>query len=168
MTDTSKTEVSKDFNKKTIVVSREFDAPVEKLWQAHTDSAFLDKWWGPSPWRAETKHMDFRPGGYWLYAMVGPDGQRHWSRMNYMSIDTYKSIEIEDEFCDEEGKLDAAFPVSRSKFVFTKTNNGTRVDFELVYTTEADLEKIIDMGFEQGISICLDQLDELLKEYDNK
>jgi len=36
--------------------------------------------------------------------------------------------------------------------------------FKMIYPTETDLEKIVEMGFEQGISICLDQLESLLKE----
>jgi len=47
---------------------------------------------------------------------------------------------------------------------FTKTATGTRVEFEMTYTTEADVQKIVEMGFEQGITVCLDQLEALLKK----
>ena len=158
------TQISKDFDKKSIVVSREFNAPVEEVWQAYTDPKILDQWWGPAPWRAETKHMDFRVGGYWLYFMIGPQGEKQWGRMNYLAIDRHKSFEAEDEFCDENGKLNAELPVSKTQMVFTKTDTGTKADFIMTYSTEADLEKIIDMGFEQGISICMDQLEKLLEK----
>ena len=160
----NKTEVVKNFKEKTIIVSREFDAPIEKVWQAYTDSSLLDQWWGPSPWRAETKRMNFKPGGYWLYAMVGPGGERHWARMNYIAIDPLKGYDIEDAFCDEEGNLNTDMPVSRGRMSFSKTFNGTRVDFKMIYATETDVQKIVEMGFEQGITVCLDQLEELLKK----
>lgn len=160
----SKTEVVKDFLTNTIYVSREFSAPVETVWRAYTESKILDKWWGPAPWRAETKSQNFSVGGYWLYAMVGPENERHWARMNYLGIDNLKRIEIEDVFCDENGTVNKDMPVSTGELVFTKTGNGTKVAFNMTYPTEQDLQKIVEMGFEQGISICFDQLDELLKK----
>ena len=160
----NKTEVIKNFKEKSIIVSREFDAPIEKVWQAYTDSQLLDQWWGPSPWRAETKRMNFKPGGHWLYAMVGPGGEKHWALMNYIAIDPLKGYDIEDAFCDEEGNLNSDLPVSRGRMSFSKTAYGTRVEFKMIYTTETDVQKIVEMGFEQGITMCLDQLEQLLKK----
>jgi uncharacterized protein YndB with AHSA1/START domain len=160
----NKTEVIKNFKEKSIIVSREFDAPIEKVWQAYTDCKLLDQWWGPSPWRAETKRMNFKAGGYWLYAMVGPEGEKHWARMNYLTIDHLKGFDIEDVFCDEEGNVNSDLPVSRGRMSFHKTANGTKVEFAMTYATETDVQKIVEMGFEQGITVCLDQLEQLLKK----
>lgn len=157
------TQVTKDFGENSILVPRVFNAPLDKVWQAHTDNQVLDLWWGPLPWKAETKSIDFKAGGYWLYAMVGPENQKQWGRMNYIAIEQYKSIEIEDAFCDEDGKLNNELPVSKGQITFTKTDDGTRVDFKTCYPTLADLEKMTEMGFEQGITICHDQLESLLK-----
>lgn len=71
-----------DKENKTIHVARRFDAEVPLVWQAWTTPELLDQWWGPEPWRAETKSMDFRVGGHWLYAMVGPEGEKHWSKVS--------------------------------------------------------------------------------------
>lgn len=160
----NQTQIVKDFNERSIVVSREFNAPVANVWRAYTESELLDQWWGPQPWRAETKSMDFTPGGYWLYAMVGPNGERHWGRMNYLSIDLHKRFDMEDVFCDENGTVNNELPTSKGSNTFTVTPNGTRVDFKMIYPTEKDLQAIIDMGFEQGISICIEQLDKLFQE----
>jgi uncharacterized protein YndB with AHSA1/START domain len=159
----NRTKVTKDFKEKSIVVSREFDAPVEQVWRAYTKRELLDKWWGPSPWRAETKTINFTPGGYWLYAMVGPENEKHWGRMNYFNIEQYESFEFEDAFCDENGRVNNDLPVSRGEITFSKSGNGTRVDFKMIYPSESDLEKIIEMGFEEGMTIGLDQLESLLR-----
>jgi uncharacterized protein YndB with AHSA1/START domain len=164
MKSTNRTQVIKDFKEKSILVSRVFNAAIEKVWQAYSDNKILDQWWGPSPWRAETKTINFTAGGYWLYAMVSPENQKQWGRMNYLAIDQYKSFEIEDAFCDENGNLNNELPVSKGQITFAKTENGTSVEFKMIYPTETDLEKIVEMGFEQGIAICLDQLVSLLKE----
>ena len=164
MKSTNTTPVTKDLKKKSIIVSRVFNAPIEKVWQAYTNNEILDLWWGPYPWKAETKTINFAAGGYWLYAMVSPENHRQWGRMNYLAIDQYKSIEIEDAFCDENGKLNNEFPISTGQITFSQTEDGTRVKFKMVYHEVADLKKIVEMGFEQGITICLEQLESLLKK----
>ena len=103
--------------------------------------------------------MNFEVGGFWLYAMVSPENEKHWGRMNYLAIDRHKSFDIEDVFCDEEGIVNLEFPSSTGKSVFTQTNNGTLVEFRMNYPTEKDLQMTIDMGFEQGITACMDQLE---------
>jgi len=163
MISNNKTKVIKDLKEKSIHISREFEAPVNTVWRCFTESELLDQWWGPAPWRAETKSMNFSVGGYWLYAMVGPENEKHWGRMNYIAIDPFKSFDLEDAFCDENGNFNPTLPVSKGRNVFTKTQTGTLVEFIVHYPTEADLEKIIEMGFEQGITICLDQLEAMLK-----
>jgi len=161
---TNKTKIAKDFKEKSILVSREFNAPLANVWRAYTEPALLDQWWGPAPWRAETKTMNFAPGGYWLYAMVSPEGQKHWGRMNYIAISHHKNFTIEDAFCDENGKVDPALPVSKGQMSFRATANGTYVEFNMIYPTEEALQKIVEMGFAEGITMCLDQLEELFKQ----
>jgi uncharacterized protein YndB with AHSA1/START domain len=157
-----KTKVKKDLEDKSITISREFKAPVEMVWRAYTEKEFLDKWWGPSPWRAETKSMEFREGGHWLYAMVSPENQKHWAKMNYSKINKHHKIEKQDFFCDETGKENDMFPPSNGSVVFTKTESGTNVDYKLKFTSQEGLDQLIQMGFEQGMSMCLEQLETLL------
>lgn len=164
MTTTNKTEILKDLKEKSILVSREFAAPVELVWRAFTESEILDQWWGPAPWRAETKSMDFSVGGHWLYAMVSPENEKHWSRMDYLSIEKHKNFHMNDAFCDEDGNVNPEMPVSKGSNVFTKTMEGTKVEFKMEYSTEEQLKQIIEMGFEQGITMCFDQLDQMITD----
>lgn len=160
----NKTQIVKDFNAKSILVSREFNAPVANVWRAYTEPAILDQWWGPAPWRAETKSMNFAPGGFWLYAMVSPEGEKHWGRMNYIAISHHQHFTIEDAFCDEHGTVNPELPVSKGKMSFTPTAAGTRVEFNMVYPTAEALQKIVEMGFAEGITMCLNQLEEVFKK----
>jgi uncharacterized protein YndB with AHSA1/START domain len=57
--------------------------------------------------------------------------------------------------------VNTELPVSKGRMAFTETTNGTRVEFKMIYPSEADLQKIVEMGFEQGITMCLDQLEDL-------
>lgn len=147
---------------KTIHITREFAANLDLVWQAWTTSAMLDQWWGPQPWRAETKTMDFREGGFWLYAMVSPEGEKHYSKTNFISIVKQKSFASKGGFCDENGTINPAFPQNLWENNFIQKDNNVKVVMLLTYDTLADLEKEIAMGFKDGITIDFLQLDKLL------
>lgn len=164
MATTPKTLVIKDLKEKSILVSRTFTASLEKVWRAYTESELLEQWWAPKPWKAETKSMNFSVGGYWLYAMVGPENEKHWGRMDYTAITPHLSFEIKDSFCDEEGTVNTSLPVSKGIIVFTTTDSGTLVEFKMFYSNEKEIETMIEMGFEQGITACLEQLEMLFEE----
>ncbi len=159
----NQTNVIKDFPGKTILISRAFDAPVAQVWRCYTEPKLLDQWWGPAPWRAETRAMRFEVGGYWLYVMIGPENEQHWGRMNYHAIETHRHIAMEDVFCDENGVVNTQLPVSTGSMVFTSRGDSTLVEFRMTYAKESDLQMIVEMGFEEGITLCLEQLAALLK-----
>ena len=152
----------KDLDNKKLFVTREFDAPVEKVWDAWTKTEILDKWWAPKPWKAETKERNFSEGGRWLYAMVGPEGERHYAMAEYSNIVPGKSFEATDAFTDENGKLDTNMPSMYWKCNFIPVDNKTRVDIVISFKEIADMEKIAEMGFKEGFAAAHENLDELL------
>src|ERR1700753_2244097 len=160
---TNNVSFTKDVAAKKLFVIREYDAPVEKVWKAWTDSNLLDKWWGPRPWRAETKTMQFKEGGRWLYAMVGPDGTKAWCRVDFRAIVPQKSFATTAWFCDEEGKINNDFPTMKWLGGVVATANGTKLEVEISFDKEADLQRIVEMGFEAGFTMGLGQLGELLQ-----
>jgi len=158
----NKTLVEKNFLENSVLVIRTFDAPLALVWRAYTESELLDQWWAPQPWKAETQSMDFREGGFWLYALVNPKGEKHFGRMNYVEIAHHNYFKIEDVFCDEKGNYNPNIPVSKGKTSFTETPNGTSINFKMNYSPEVELKQIIEMGFENGIVACFEQLEKLL------
>jgi uncharacterized protein YndB with AHSA1/START domain len=164
MITTKETSLKKDVANKKITVVREFDAPVDQVWKAWTDSSMLDIWWAPKPWKARTKSMDFREGGFWLYCMEGPDGEKTWARVDFETIEEGKRFIALDSFCDENGNKNNDFPSMLWTNEFIRTNSGTRVEIEISFPSEEDLQKIVEMGFQEGFTAALGNLDELLAE----
>ncbi|HEX7848063.1 MAG TPA: SRPBCC domain-containing protein [Chitinophagaceae bacterium] len=162
MTTIHQTEITKDVSGKKLHVVREFDAPVEHVWNAWTQSALLDQWWAPKPWKAKTKSMDFREGGTWLYAMVGPDGTETWCKAEYKTIAPQKNYTYIDAFCDENGVMTGEFPRMNWLCTFSGTDSGTKVEIDVAFDSTADLEKIVEMGFKEGFTAAHGNLDELL------
>ncbi|HJZ39144.1 MAG TPA: SRPBCC domain-containing protein [Bacteroidales bacterium] len=160
----SKTKISRDLINNRLKITREFEAPIKEVWNAWTDSKLLDLWWAPKPWKSKTKSMDFREGGFWLYAMIGLDGTQSWSRADYKAIVPDKMFIGIDNFCDEEGTIDSNFPGMHWKCEFRESPRGTIVQVEITFSDKADLEKIIEMGFEAGFTSAHENLDELLRK----
>ena len=157
-----KTIFTKDVANKKIDVAREFAAPIEKTWKAWTDHKLLDQWWAPKPWRAETKTMDFKEGGHWLYSMVGPAGERHWSRADYKKISALNYFLMQQAFCDENGKMNPDGSSGDWKVEFSTTSTGTKVEIHITFSSEKHLQMMVEMGFQQGFTMAMDNLDGLI------
>jgi uncharacterized protein YndB with AHSA1/START domain len=156
--------ITKDPANKKLHVVRTFNAPHEKVWKAWSDSTILDQWWGPKPWRAETKIMDFKTGGKWLYAMVGPDGTKSWSKVVFNAVNAPHSFDSTCIFCDEEGNAVPGFPQMYWLVKMEESNAVTTVNVTLTFDDIAGFEKLVAMGFEGGFTMGLQQLEELLQE----
>jgi len=152
----------KDIANKRIFVSRFFDAPKTNVWRAWTKSELLDIWWAPKPWKAITKSLDFSEGGHWLYRMQGPDGTAMWSRADYEKIDAENYFIVRNAFCDENGNVNPELPRMRWKNVFTAIGDTTMVEIQIQCDREEDLKKIIEMGFEEGFTSGLQNLEDML------
>ena len=148
---------------KEIYISCEFSAPVEKVWKAFTEPDLIEKWIAPKPWTAKTKVMDFTVGGIWLYAMVGPEGQKHWSYAEFTAIETGSAISSTNMFSDEEGNTAPDTPKSYTTTKFSSIHgNRTKVDVVKAFTSEATIKMFVEMGFKEGTLMGYNQLDELL------
>ncbi|HEY1870860.1 MAG TPA: SRPBCC domain-containing protein [Chitinophagaceae bacterium] len=152
--------VNKENN--TVLVKREFAANLEMVWDAWTKPEILDQWWAPKPYRTETKSMDFRKGGTWLYAMISPENVKHWCKNDYHEIEHQANFSGLDAFCDENGVVNKDMPRAFWTNVFKENGNTTLVIITTKYERLADLEKIIEMGFKEGFTMALENLDQFI------
>jgi len=152
-----------DKEKNTIDVQREFAADLDLVWDAWTKPELLDLWWAPKPYQTRTKSMDFRKGGFWLYAMLSPENIAHWCRSDFKQIAQKSSFSGLDAFCDENGIVNTEFPRSLWNVNFRVAQaETTAVSIIIKYNSLADLEKIIELGFKEGFTMALENLDQYL------
>lgn len=147
---------------KTIQVKREFSAPLDMVWAAWTTPEILDKWWAPKPYKTKTKYMDFSEGGYWLYGMVSPEEHIHWCKNSYLKIHIKKEYVSIDAFCDEEGVVNTSMPRTQWTNTFTDKGEITLISLTAVYNSIEELETVIKMGFKEGFTMALNNLDDVL------
>jgi uncharacterized protein YndB with AHSA1/START domain len=158
----NQTVINKDLPNKKLNITRQFNAPLEKVWQAWTEPELLDKWWAPKPWKAVTKSMNFKNDGLWLYKMTGPDGNGQWCRVDIKTVDAPNGFTSVATFCDEDGNIQSGFPPMYWNNKFYADGARTRYEAEVIFDNLVDLEQIVAMGFEQGFTMGLGNLDDLL------
>ena len=151
---------------KTVYITREFAAELPLVWDAFTKKELLDQWVAPKPWSARTKHMNFEVGGRRFYAMVSPEGMERWAIQEYTSITPKTNFKMYNTFADAEEN--AELPGSAWNYDFNEQNGVTKVSITIVNESLTRLEKMIEMGFEQGFKMSIDNLDNLLATLSQK
>ena len=71
---------------RTLVLTRVFQAPRSRVFEAWTRPALVAAWWGPEGYVTEHCEMDIRPGGSYRVSMRSPDGVVRWKRGIYQEI----------------------------------------------------------------------------------
>lgn len=145
-----------------IHVKREFAADVPLVWQAWTTSEMLDQWWAPRPYETKTISLDFKEGGRWFYAMISPEGEKHYCVADYSSIEEHKIFKHLDAFCDENQVLNTQMPRTQWTSQFDANGDNTLVSLTMQYQKLEDLENIIAMGFKEGFTMAMDNLDQYI------
>lgn len=162
MSDNLAFDFSVDQENRKITIRREFAAELPLVWDAFTKSEILDQWWAPQPWKAETRIMDFREGGHWLYAMVGPEGEKHWGKVNFDVVEELSRYTGLDSFTDEDGKINKDLPQVKWEVTFADKGPTTIVEIHNAYDDRESLEKTLEMGFREGMTIAMEGLDIVL------
>jgi uncharacterized protein YndB with AHSA1/START domain len=151
---------------KTVFITREFDAELPLVWDAFTTKELLDQWVAPKPWSSRTKYMDFKVGGKRFYAMVSPEGLERWSIQQYTSITPMTNFKMYNSFADENETPE--LPGSDWNYNFSENNGVTKVSITIVNESLTRLEKMIEMGFEPGFKMSIDNLENLLATLSKK
>jgi uncharacterized protein YndB with AHSA1/START domain len=159
-----------DFNvnktSKTVIITREFAAVQSLVWDAFTKQEILDQWTAPRPWASKTKYMNFEVGGRRLYAMVSPEGQERWAIQTYTSITPKTNFKMYNAFADKEGNPE--LPGSEWDYNFSEQNGITKVHITIFNESFERMEKMIEMGFKEGFTMSMINLENLLATLSQK
>ena len=143
----------------------EFDAGVERVWQIWEDPRQLERWWGPPTWPATFEKHEFTPGGGASYYMTGPSGEkaRGWWRITDVQAPTH--LEFDDGFADDDGAPDEAMGTTHATVTLEDIGDRTRMTILSTFESEDQLNKMVEMGMEEGMKEAAGQIDALLAEH---
>ncbi len=141
-----------------ILITREFDAPRELIWEATTKCEHMQNWWGPKRYTITSCDMDVRPGGKWRIVQRGEDGSEHGFRGEYREV-------VAPERCVQTFEYEG-FPghISVETLVLEELPGGrTKWVTRSVFDTPEDRDGMLSSGMEDGMRETMDRLAALLQ-----
>ncbi len=141
-----------------ILITREFDAPRELVFQAMTDPDLIPRWWGPRKDTTVVDKMDVRPGGTWRFVVREPDGTEYGFRGEYREIVPNERIVQTFEWEPMAGHI------SLETAVFTEHEGRTLLTNRTRFSSKEDRDGMIQSGMETGLRETHDRFAELLTE----
>ena len=157
------TNVTHDLDTRTIVITAEFAAPVERIWQVYADPRQLEQVFGPPTYPATFVAHDLTPGGRAHYFMTSPEGEKYYGWWKVTSVDEPRTFAFEDGFASDDSFTPLEdMPVSQNVYAFEATDGGTRATFTGTYDSAEALQKVLEMGMVEGATSAINQIDTLV------
>lgn len=157
-----KTQFTEDLENNKLIATRTLNAPIEKVWKAWSTPELLCQWWAPQPYTCQIDHMDFKVGGYWMYVMIGPEGDQHRGRVDFINIEEHALIEGEDYFCDEKGNPAGGMEPMHMEVKFSSDGNTTTILSTTTFASAETMKEMAKMGMVEGWELAMNQLEELV------
>ena len=156
-TNTRETEIALDPDVPLVRITREFDAPREKVFRAHTDPALLVQWLGPRDLEMKIDHFDCRTGGSYRYVHVAADGETYGFHGSFHEV---RPSELIVQTFTFEGMPDG---VALERAVFEDLGDGrSRVSATSLVDSFEDRDAFVAGGMEEGVRQGYERLDEVL------
>lgn len=145
-----------------ILISREFDAPREIVWEALSTPAFLRRWLlGPPGWEMTVCEDEQRVGGTFRYAWKHSDGQEmamHGVIQEIMPPERVVRTETFDFGCDSQSGEQLA------TLVLTAKGNKTDLTITVLFPSKEARDGVLASGMDQGMEAGYQRLDAILTE----
>ena len=154
----NKTTVTAEPNKQELFITREFDAPREILFRAHTDPELYVQWVGPKDLEMSIQRMEAKDGG--VYEFTHKRGEH-----SYRFFGSYHEVAVNERIIGtfEFDGLPERGHVIMGKTIFEELPNGrSRLVHHSVFFSVADRDGMVQSGMERGVVDGYEKLDGLL------
>jgi uncharacterized protein YndB with AHSA1/START domain len=146
----------------TLVVVSQFDASPEQVWEVWEDARKLERWWGPPTYPATFDRHDFVVDGQSRYYMTGPNGERPHGWWRIRAIDKPHRIDFDNGLAGDDGEPVPGVEPMPSSVSFEAVDGGTRMTSVTQFTDVEQMEKMIEMGMQEGMEQAVGQIDGIL------
>ena len=153
---TDQTEIVADQRVPLVRITREFDAPPEKVFRAHTDPELLVQWLGPRHTEMKIDHFDCRTGGSYRYVHLS-DGEEYGFHGCFHEV---RPSEVIVQTFTFEGMPDG---VALERLVLEDIGGGrTRLTATSLVDSFEARDAFLSSGMDTGVREGYERLDELL------
>lgn len=149
-----KTKVHAEDGRQDIVITREFDLPVELLFRAYEDPEIVAQWMGTKVLKLESKEH-----GSWQFETTDPQGNVVF-RANGVIHEFVPGRKITRTFKMEN----TPFPVQLEFLEFESlSEESSKLTIHMVFKSVGDRDQLLRMPFAQGINMAHNKLQEVLR-----
>ncbi|MEX0784432.1 MAG: SRPBCC family protein [Dehalococcoidia bacterium] len=134
---------------------REFDAPRELVFEAHSKPEHLRNWWGINS--LSVCEVDFRPGGAWRFVERNEEGEEFGFHGEYREIVPPEKLVYTFEYEGLPGH------VSVETLTFEERDGRTILTSLTAFDSKEDRDGMIESGMEEGANIGYNRLDAYLE-----
>jgi uncharacterized protein YndB with AHSA1/START domain len=143
-----------------IVMTRNFDAPRDLVFEAHTSCEHMKNWWGPRRYEIASCEIDFRPGGKWRIAHRAAEGGQEDP---IVFFGEYREIVRPERIAWTFGWEGMPGKVSVDTLTLEEHEGKTTATAVSRFDTVEDRDGMLRSGMESGAAETYDRLDEYLE-----
>ncbi len=161
MSQNKETVIFVEPGKQELFIIREFDAPRELVFKAHTDPELYAQWVGPMGFTMVIDTFDAKDGGSWRYVSSDAFGNSYSFRGVFHEVLFPERLigTMEFEGLPEKGHVE--FDTAKFEVL---DGNRTRLTVQAVYQSIADRDAMVAAGMERGVKDGYNRLDDLLRK----
>jgi uncharacterized protein YndB with AHSA1/START domain len=152
----AKTQITAEPGVPQIVITREFDAPRDLLFRAHTEPELYVQWLGPRRLTMTIDHFDARAGGTWRYTHRDADGNEYGFHGVFHGTPSPDGIVQTFEFEGMPGHI------SLGTVTFEERGGKTLLRQNTVFQSVDDRDGMLRSGMAEGVNDSMERLDELV------
>jgi uncharacterized protein YndB with AHSA1/START domain len=159
----NKAKITAEPGKQEIIITREFDAPRELVFKAHTDPELYVQWLGPRGYEMVLETFEPTSGGRYRYIHKDKDGNEFVFHGVFHEMSEDLMIQtFEFEGLPERGHV--ALDTMRLEKL---PGERTRVTIQSLFQSVSDRDGMLQSGMESGLNEGYERLDELLEKVAN-
>jgi uncharacterized protein YndB with AHSA1/START domain len=143
-----------------ILITREFRAPRQLVWEAHTKCELLKRWlFGPDGWELAVCEMDLRVGGRYGYVW------RHPEKPEMGMGGVFREVAPPERLVTTERFDQAWYPGEAvNTMVLTENAGVTTLALTLRYESRQARDTALQSGMDQGMELGYARLDNIFAE----
>jgi uncharacterized protein YndB with AHSA1/START domain len=154
-----KTKISAEDGKQDLVITREFDLPVELLFRAHVEPDIIEQWMS-NPY-ATAKVLKFEGKKHGSYQLESTDTQ---GKVVFRSNGVIHEFSLNKKIIRTFELENAPFGVQLEVYEFEPlTDNSSKLNMHVIYESGALRNQLMQLPFAQGINMAHNRLEEVLK-----
>lgn len=156
-------DVTTDRESLTLILTAQYRASTDQVWQLWADPRRLERWWGPPTHPATVVHHQLDAGGRVTYFMTGPEGERFHGCWDVVAAVPPTDLEFTDGFADAEGAPSTEMPSTRTRVEISDAGDGlTRMVIRSSFPSADAMDQLVAMGMVEGLTAAVGQSDDLL------